>query len=334
MYTGDSTYILKHAEYTAGRMLGKVFKTQEELANDTYVGFYIPKILSLMDSTQGPLENDEAIDPSIFANNGDTKPTIPTTIHVVNYIKCKYNGYSNFSQPIIALCETADIYFFDGNFRYPRYTNAYPDERKRKTDTVEWFVYGKPDVDEVPPDNYHVRMSTKENKINIHTSKENGEEFMYDITIDTKNNTLEITDDKKNHMLIETNKKRILQENETGTFTEIIDRDINHYCPGNYSIDCDNYSLNAKTAITRDAGSKITDTAPMVTINGKAKIELVTPMLFGNVSAQFKSVAPMNLFTAVADINSLIVQTAFLSKAPASIFQGLVKAKMFIIAPF
>jgi hypothetical protein len=334
MYTGDSSYTLKHAEYTAGRMLGKVFKTQEELANETYVGFYIPKILPLMDSTQGPLEADESIDSSIFANNSETKPTIPSTIHIVNYIKCKYNGYSNFSQPIIALCETADIYFFDGNYRYPRYTNAYPDERKRKTDTVEWFVYGKPDVDDIPSDKYRVLLSTKDNKINIHTSKENGEEFVYDFTIDTKACTVEITDDKNNHMLIETKKKRVLSENETGTYSEIIDRDINHYCPGNYSIECDTYKLNAKTSIKREAGSKIDDTAPAVTINGTAKIDLVTPTLFANVSAQFKSVAPMNKFTVLADINSIIIQTAFLSKAPASIFQGLVKAKMFIIAPF
>jgi hypothetical protein len=315
-------------------MLGKVFKTQEEIDNGSYVGFYIPKILSLMDPSAGPTDSDESIDPSIFANSSDTKPEIPSTIHVVNYIKCKYNGYSNFSQPTIALCETADIYFFDGNYKYPRYTDAYPDERKRKTDTVEWFVYGKSDVDEIPPDYYKVLMSTKDGKINIHTSKENGEEFVYDFTIDTKNSTVEITDDKNNHFRIETKNKRLLMENETGSYTEIKDKDITHECPGNYKITCDNYTLDAKTSIKRTAGAKIEDKAPSVKITGTAKIELATPNLFGNISAIFKSVAPMNQFTAVADINSLIVQTAMLSKAPASIFQGLVKAKMFIIAPF
>jgi hypothetical protein len=334
MYEGNSSYELKHALYTAGFIYGKVYKTQEDLANDKYVGFYAPKLLGLMDSTQGPLESDETVEKSIFANSGKTKPEIPSTLHVVNYIKCKYNSNSNFSQPIIALGETAQIFFFDGDYKQPRYIDWFPDERKRKTDEMEWFVYGKPDVDDVPPDKYRVLLSTKNNKINIHTSKENCEAHTYDITIDTKANTMEFTDEKKNYLLLETDNKRWVMQNETGSYTEIKDRDITHDCPGNYKISCDNYTLDAKTAIKRTAGVKIEDSAKTITATGDAKIELVCPNLNFTVSAMLKSTAPMNKFEAVADINSAIIQSALLSKAPASIFQGLAKAKMFIIAPF
>jgi hypothetical protein len=331
MNTGDSTYELKRSEYTSGKMIGMVFKTQEELAAGSHVGFYIPKVLPLMEHADGPADSDESIDEGVFANNGDTKPSIPSTIHICNFIKCKWNGYSNFTQPIIALGETSDIYFFDGNLRYPRYTNTYPAEKKRKTDHVEWFAYGKDNVDDIPGDYYKAVLSTRDNMIWIHTSMENGEENMYDIKIDTKGCTFEVNDDLGNHIKLETKEKRILLENESASFLEIIDKDVNLTCEGNVTITCDNYKLEAKTAIERKGGSKIEDTAPNVKISGDAKIECVTPQCEFTVSAMLKSVSPMNQFTGVCDINSTITQTAFLSNAPSSIFTGLAKATMFVI---
>ncbi len=331
MYIGDSTYELKHADYTHGKMLGKVFKTQDEVAAGSYVAFYVPKLLPLMESTQGPIESDEPVLKSIFANNGDTMPSIPSTVSIVNYIKCKYNAYSNFAQSIIALGETAWIFFFDGDYKYPRYLDENPEERKRKTDTVELFVYGKPDVDDIPPDYYKLRISTRENLINIHTSKENGEDHVYDFIIDTKNNFVEIKDEKNNHMLLETDKKRLLSENETGSFTEIIDRDINHYCPGNYSIECDNYSLDAKTTIKRKAGVKIDDTAPVININGNSIVKITTPMLNLSVSSLLKSSAPMNKFDVAIDVNSILIHAAFTSQSGISYMQGLTMSKMYLI---
>ena len=330
MYTGASTYELQNADHTARKMLGKVLKTQKELKHDTYVGFYVPKVLPLMDASFGPTDKTENIDSSIFANSGKTKPKVASTLPVANYIKCKYTGYSNISQPIIALAETAWIYFLDGDPKKPYYTNENPEERKRKTDHLEIFVYGKPDVDDIPDDYYKITISTRDKYLNIHTSKENGEPYTYDFKIDTKKGEVTLTDDKKNFFKLETAAKRFTLQNQSMSQIIMEDRDIKSVCLGKYSIDCMEYTLNAKISIDRKAGATITDTAPKIDFNGTAMVTTTTVMKQFQVSGMLNSVAPINMFTVMANINSIIIQAAFMSSAAANINAGIVKAPMFI----
>jgi len=327
MYVGDSIYELKRADYTAGKMVGKVLKTQEEVKDASYVGFYIPKILPLMDATNGPEETSYDIDKSIFANSVNCESSIP----VANYIKCKYVTYSNMSQPIIALGESAYCYFFDGDYKHPFYTNEYSEERRRKTDILEVYVYGKPDSDYVPDDYYKIVLNSKDKKLFLHTSKENGEKYTYDFIIDAEEGTTEIKDDTGNSLKLITKDKHWKMINATGSFIEIKDKDGDIYVPGDFGIKCNNLKVDAKISIEEKAGAKIEITAPKIDIKGDAAVTVNTAIMTFNVSGILKSTAPMNKFDVAATINTLLVEAMFTSTAPTNKCEGLVVARMFMI---
>ena len=308
MYVGKVEYNLDTTEYTAGFCKGYVFRTQEELNEDTCVGFYIPKILQLVDATSGPVESSESVDSSIFAN----KVSVPSSVNLVNYIKVPYNGRANFSQPIIATGETAHIFFFNGDYKEPRYTDAYNDERRRKTDKIRWYVNSKPDADN-EADCYYIELNSVDGKIHIHTSTENGEAHSYDSVIDTANSKAYIQDDAGNSITLSTDDKSIDMVNSSGSSVSICDKDITSHCDGDYSVDCDNFSVSAKTNITIEGGAKIEMKAPKMSLSADAMYELSTAMCQITANSMVKCQTPMFLVSGIIAAPSVGVSPAPLS---------------------
>ena len=259
MYVGKPSYELDVAEYTAGVVKGYVFKTQEELSEDTCVGFYIPKILPLVDATSGPVETDESIESSIFANN----VSVPSTVKTTNYIKAKYNGRSNFSQPIIALGETAHIFF---------------DNEK---------------------DPYYIELNSVDGFVKIHTGTDNGESHSYDQIIDTKNSKVIIQDDDGNSITMSTEDKQIVAENSSGSSIDIVDKDINIKCDGDVTIDCDNMKVTTKSGTSIDAKTKIEMKTPKMTLNADTMLEITTAMCKASVSSMTQYQTPTFLVSGL-----------------------------------
>jgi hypothetical protein len=299
MYHSNLEYALQMPDYTSGLVMGKVMKTQEELACEDYVGFYIPKILGLMDASAGPSEESISIDDGIFANNSNTAVTVPSSVPIVNYIKVKYNGRSNFTQPLIALGETAQIFFFDGDYKQPRYTDAYNDMKKRKEDEIKLFVNGKDNGDDEASDTYYLGLSGKEKKIQLHTSKENGEEYTYDIIIDASSNTISITDSEANTIAIKTDDKAISMVNASGSTIEIVDKDISMSCDGDFSIACNNFTLEANNEIAESATASYGVSSPKIELSADAQIETIAPIFKASIDSLFTCTAPMGLFNNI-----------------------------------
>lgn len=308
MYVGKPSYELDVAEYTAGVVKGYVFKTQEELSEDTCVGFYIPKILPLVDATSGPVETDESIESSIFANN----VSVPSTVKTTNYIKAKYNGRSNFSQPIIALGETAHIFFFNHDYKLPRYTDAYNDERRRKTDILRMYVHSKDDSDN-EKDPYYIELNSVDGFVKIHTGTDNGESHSYDQIIDTKNSKVIIQDDDGNSITMSTEDKQIVAENSSGSSIDIVDKDINIKCDGDVTIDCDNMKVTTKSGTSIDAKTKIEMKTPKMTLNADTMLEITTAMCKASVSSMTQYQTPTFLVSGL-----IAAPTVGMSPAPMS----------------
>ena len=303
-YLGSSSYEPDIIEYTAGFCKGFVYRTQEELAETTYVGFYIPKLLPFMDSSNGPIEKNITIDKSIFANSSDLS-SISTTVNTLNYIKVKYNGRSNFSQPLIALGETAQIFFDNGDYKEPRYFDMQNDETKRKTDVLKFYVQAKDNVNEDGSDWYYLLLDSVNKNINIHSSNKNGEAHTYDIIIDTNNSKLQLNDDKNNQIIISSEDKEIILSNESSSSIDIKDKDIAITCNGDYSVSCKNYSIDAKSSISNTAKTKIEESAPKISLSANATLDCKTAMMNCNVSAKFACTAPMALFSGVVGAPSI-----------------------------
>lgn len=297
MYTGQNVYTLKMAEYTAGYIHGMVIKTQDQLADDHLVGLYIPKIMGLIDASDGFSEQAEPIDTSIFANKAEYKPTLPTEVVSINYLKIRPMGFNNFLQPVIALGESAHVIFIDGDFKEPRYLYSHNNEVKRATDEITLFVYGKMDTDDIPKDYYKAHLNSRTKKINIHMSAENGEVTTYDVLIDGQVGEITAFDGHGNIVGINTNKKLIWARNVSDTELQLSDTFIHAKCTDDMTVDCNNYIVTAKTSIKHTAGAKIIDTAPKVSITGDATIELKTTNWNANVSAMFKNTCPMSIMT-------------------------------------
>lgn len=308
MYTGSSLWTLKNTEYTGGIHLGFVFKTQEELGEDTCVGFYLPKILPLVDATSGPVETSESVDTSIFAN--EISP--PTSVDTANYVKAKYNGRANFSQPLISLGETAQLFFLNGDYKELRYLDSGNDERRRKTDKLRIFVHSKDECDN-DKDPYFVELNSVDGKLQLHTGTENGESHSYDIIVDTKSSTITLTDDNGNTIGISTEDKLISLENESGSYVKIEDKDISCNCDGDFSIDCDNFKVKAKTAINEEGTSKVETKGGKVSISSDSTMEMKCTMMDATVNSMTKYTSPTFLVSGL-----LGAPTVGMSPAPGS----------------
>lgn len=327
MYTGQNIYDLANIEYTSGRIHGVVVKTQEELGDGSHVGFYIPKLFPLMPATDGPIEETVSIDMSIFANKDEYKPTVDSSVTLLNYMKIKPIGLSNFSQPKIAIGETAYIVFIDGDYKQPRYTYEHNNEVKRATDDVTFFVFSKSDGDAAASDMYKVHLSSKDKKINIHMSADNGETSTYDILLDGAAGELSAFDGEGNTIGINTSSKTIYAKNVSDTEVQLCDKNITANCSGDFSIECDNFNVTAKTNIVAKSNAKVELSAPKINISGTASVDVNTVAFNVTASGMMKCVTPSMLVTGMIGAAGLGVSPAP-GAPPAAVVSNLAGATM------
>jgi hypothetical protein len=299
MFTGQSRHDLVAMEYTGGIMTGWVVKTQKELEEDNMVGFFIPRILGLIPGKDGPVETDAPLKTGIFANAPKYKVPAASTVKVINYLKVKYNGRSNFSQPVIALGESAHIFFVDGDYKKPRYTDDNNNEVKRKTDVITLYCFGKQDVDTDPGDAYKITINTIDKKIFIHTSQNNGETHMYDHIIDTENGSVVTKDETGNEYGFETDAKHVYMKNADESIVELTEKNIHGKCDEKISWECTDFEITASNSMVVEATNKYELHSTKITETGDATVDIITATMTCDVSSLFKCTSPMSLFSGM-----------------------------------
>lgn len=143
----------------------------------------------------------------------------------------------------------------------------------RKLETVVWMFSNtqKEDEDATPETTYFIEVSTHNKQIHVHTSKNDGEPFAYDIQLNTKDGNFRIQDDIENIFFMDSAAKRLAMLNAVGSFLDINENNI---------------FMNAVDNIKMTAGNDISMTSK--TINGTAdKTTYTTP--------QFTSTAKMTV---------------------------------------
>lgn len=143
----------------------------------------------------------------------------------------------------------------------------------RKLETVVWMFSNtqKEDEDATPETTYFIEISTHTKQIHVHTSKNDGEPYSYDIQLNTKDGNFRIQDDIENVFYLDSKAKRLVLNNAVGSFLDVNDKNV---------------FLHAVENIKMTAGNDISMTSQ--TINGKAeKTTYTTP--------QFTSTAKMTV---------------------------------------
>lgn len=142
------------------------------------------------------------------------------------------------------------IYYLEGSQDQYYWIEARNDLRFRKLEDVAYAYKASPKIDEVATDDncYVVRYSPLNKLIHIHTSKANGEEFKYDIVIDTANSILRLTDDQGNRFTINSPAKQLRLENSSGNYIDLIDSVLTMDVKKQINIRTTEYNQTVETA--------------------------------------------------------------------------------------
>lgn len=98
----------------------------------------------------------------------------------------------------------------------------------RKLETVVFMFSNtkKEEEDATKDTTYFLEISTHNKLIQLHTSKNDGEPFTYDIVLNTKEGNFRIADDADNVFYLDSPAKRLLMHNTSGSFLDIAEEVI------------------------------------------------------------------------------------------------------------
>lgn len=192
-----------------------------------------------------------------------TSVNFNTEIKSKNYLRAKWLPLSNSNRitaPDVVANETVILFKYENVDEY-YWTTIFREPSLRRLETVN-YSYSNLKSGMSPFDkttSYWTEVDTKNKKIQLHTSMNDGEHTEYDIIIDTKTGVLTITDKK-------------------GNLIQLISKD-------------DKILINAKSNITINATSNVDITAPNINITGNVTIN-------GNISANGDTSMNGNLSTS------------------------------------
>lgn len=130
---------------------------------------------------------------------------------------------------------------------------------------------------------YTLELDTKyKGHILLKTAKTSGEQFQYQIKIDTINSTINICDDNNNQILLDSKVPRVLITNKEGTRIDAVKKNINLIAPEDIIIKAGRQILidtpNITTANQTGDGACILNTKNM-SINGSGSVVIKSPSI-------------------------------------------------------
>lgn len=118
-------------------------------------------------------------------------------------------GNNRMSAPDVRKGETVKIYRYATNDDY-YWEDMLEESELRGLETVSFAIKNTEAKEKINDKNsYYFTMSTRNKRITLHTSNNNGEAVSYDLDIDTKEGILTITDSRKNFIKLESKKDKL-----------------------------------------------------------------------------------------------------------------------------
>lgn len=193
-----------------------------------------------------------------------------------NYIKAKWLpfGHSNrITAPDVVINETVILFKFADVDEY-YWTTIFREPILRRLETVQYAYSNLKDgITKTTFDkesSYWVEYSTKDKYVHLHTAKSDGEPFIYDLKIDTKQGVITVKDDVGNYIQLDSSQD---------TATVNTNKDINLIAGVNINIKAGStITLEAPSIIekctnkTTTAGSSITTQAPSISTSSENSV--------------------------------------------------------------
>ena len=175
------------------------------------------------------------------------------TVETTTTIKAKWlpiGAGNRITAPDVRRGEMVMLYKFGDTDRY-FWTTLNEDLKLRKLETVIYaFSATTNEGAEMNAETfYFIEVSTHRRLITLHTSKDNGEPFGYDIQLDTGNGKLVITDDVGNYVLLDSAQRRIQLKNIDGSEYDMEKTNLTVNIPQKITFNANHFEVNAITTV-------------------------------------------------------------------------------------
>lgn len=227
-----------------------------------------------------------------------------------HWIECEwiYPDTNRVTPPDLKRREKVDIYRVADSHKYYWDVDGREDHLRRLEHVVHAYSDIPPEIKEdiaLTGDNCYTHVvSTRDGKIHWRTSKENGEEFLFDLLIDTANSYATLTDDTMNRYSIDSKEKIVRMENADGTFIELNKENINGYAPDSWNMTAEN---------------DITFTCTAFTMTAKDSVSIETKDFSCTASTSFQVDSPTSTFTGNVSIAKNLTVTGNASMASGAV---------------
>lgn len=187
-------------------------------------------------------------------------------------IKAKWlpiNNSNRRSSPDVRRGEQVVLYRFADTDEY-WWNTLKNDNKLRRLETVIYSFNNlrKENVADGPDTSYWLEVSTHKKLMHVHTSKNDGEPFAYDIQINAKEGNLVITDDAGNYIVLDSSESTIHLENRLGSFVDINKSVI--------TINATDININGKSSVTINTNSMKSNSSSTV-VSGSSSIVITSP---------------------------------------------------------
>ena len=168
---------------------------------------------------------------------------------------------NRFTAPDVRRGEYVMIYQFGDADKY-YWVTMKDDLTLRKLETVIYAYSGTQNENDgvAPETHYFLEISTHKKLVHFHTSKANGEPFVYDVQICTKDGYIIIQDDIGNFFTIDSKERRIELMNTDGTHQDMDKKNYTLTVPDNTTINTGKnttITTGADTSISTDGNTTI-----------------------------------------------------------------------------
>lgn len=172
-----------------------------------------------------------------------------TNVHVDTTVSIKatwlpINNSNRKTAPDVRRGETVVLYQFADTDKY-YWNTMFDDIKLRRLETVI-YSFSNNSKENVPDDaesTYYLEVSTHRKLMHIHTSKNDGEPFAYDVQIDAKNGVITFTDDADNFFILNSRDKRLTMHNADGSILDIDKKTI--------TLDAKSVFINGETIVLK-----------------------------------------------------------------------------------
>lgn len=232
--------------------------------------------MPMLDGELAPVSTDykaKAVD-----NLGSSYEATVETTTTVKALWLPIGAANRITAPDVRRGELVNLYKFGDTDQY--FWNTLNDDIKlRKLETVIYaFSATTNEASEVNGKTYYfIEISTHKKLITLHTSKDNGEPYGYDIQLDTGNGRLVITDDAGNYILLDSAQTQIMFKNVDESVWDMKGANLTVSIPKTYSITCKDYVLKASGSTSVTSGSTNISSSGGTSISDSGSISISSP---------------------------------------------------------